>query len=300
SMAWSTVVQVIYYACFFSVAYSWWFLWPAAVLYAWQKALYWPAYHADFARYSDQTEEGREISGLSVALLLVYVAGPILAGILLTVGSWWLLFAVGSVVILLSNWPLLKTPEIFTPREFPYVDTYRRLIAPLERRNLLAYMGFGEELIVLVLWPVFISIVISGYIAIGAVVASTTLVTMLTTLYVGKLADEHHKRAILKFSTILYAFGWLARLLVVTPWQVFAVDAWSRLTKNVVAVPLTALTYERAKNHSVMNTVVFFEMSLVVGKLVAALVLLVVFSFTTSWSAAWLVAAGMTLLYLLL
>ncbi|MBI5465711.1 MAG: MFS transporter, partial [Candidatus Kerfeldbacteria bacterium] len=213
SMAWSTVVQVIYYACFFSVAYSWWFLFPAAVLYAWQKALYWPAYHADFARYSDQTEEGREISGLSVALLLVYVVGPILAGILLTVGSWWLLFAVGSAAILLSNWPLLRTPEIFTPREFPYVDTYRRLIAPIERRNLLAYMGFGEELIVLVLWPVFISIVISGYIAIGAVVASTTLVTMLITLYAGKLADEHHKRAILKFSTILYAFGWLARLL---------------------------------------------------------------------------------------
>ncbi len=299
SMAISTIFQVIYYVSLFLVAQSYWWLVPTAFFYALQKAFYWPAYHADFARYSDSSEEGREISGLSVTLSFVYIVGPILAGLILTVGSWFWLFAAGSFILLISNWPLLRTKEVFTPRSFSYGDTYRRLFDKTMRRALLGYMGFGEELVVLVLWPVFIALIVKDYVEIGGVVAGATLLTALITLYIGKLTDEKDKRKILRWSSIFYSLSWLARLFINAPLQVFGVDSWSRLAKNIVAVPLTAITYERAQTRSVMDTVVFFEMSLVVGKITAALILLVVFSFTTAWSAAWIVAALMTLLYML-
>lgn len=299
SMSLSTVAQVAYYACLFLVAQSYAWLVPAVLLYAVQKMFYWPAFHADFARYSDRSEEAREISGLSVALSFVYVVGPLLAGLLLTTGSWFWLFAVGGCLLLLSNWPLLRTPEVFTPRAFPYLDTYKRLFNPAERRHLFGYMGFGEELIVLVLWPIFISLVVPTYVEIGAVVGGATLLMALVTLYVGKLSDEKGNHLVLRWSTLFYALNWVARVFVTTPLRVFIADSWSRLGKNILAVPLTAITYERAQTRSVMDTVVLFEMSLVVGKITAALILLVVFSFTTSWSVAWIIAAGMTLLYLL-
>ncbi len=306
SMLVSTFAQVAYYAALYLIAYDWRWAVPAAGLYAAQKALYWPAYHADFARYSDPTEEGKEVSGMTVGLSLVYVAGPLLAGAILTLtGSWALLFGFGCVIILLSNWPLMRTAEQFTPREFPYADTYRRLLDPDNRRALLGYMGFGEELVVLVLWPIFISTVVTAYVEIGAVAAGATLITALATLYIGKLTDEHNKHSVLKFSTLLYAFGWLMRIFVQNPVGVFLLDSWSRLTKNIVAVPLTAITYERAKARSVMDTVVAFEMSLVVGKIVAIAVLLAVFTvigsmtLAATWNTAWVVAALMTLLYVL-
>lgn len=305
SMAFATLMQVAYYVCLFLVARSYLFLAPAVLLYALQKTFCWPAYHADFARYSDQTEEGRELSGLTVALSLVYVVGPLVAGLVLQFGTWALLFGLGSCVMLLSNWPLLKTREVFTPRAFSYSAAYTRLFARDNWRRLLGYMGFGEELIVLVLWPIYISLVVVAYLEVGAVVATSTLVMGLVTLYVGKLTDEHNKHEVLRLSTALYAFGWIARLLAHMPFSVFLVDAWSRLTKNVVAVPLTAITYERAKAHSVMDTVVSFEMSLVVGKLTACVALLVVLAFvpapvtalSPAWVAAWLLASAMTLLY---
>ncbi len=304
SMVLSTLLQVLYYLTLYLVAQSFGWLVPAAVLYALQKAFYWPAYHADFARYSDSSEEGREISGLSVALSLVYIVGPLLAGFILSVGSWATLFLVGGGVLLLSNVPLLTHREVFTPRVFSYRGPYQRLLAQSSRRQLLGYMGFGEELIVLVLWPVFMLLIVANYVEIGGVVAAATLLTALVTLYIGKLTDERNKHQLLRWSTAFYALSWLARFFISTPLQVFVVDAWSRLSKNVVAVPLTAITYERAQTHSVMDTVVFFEMSLVVGKLVAAAVLLLVFSFVTSLHAAflgaWVVAAAMTLLYLLI
>lgn len=275
SIAASTIVQVAYYLTLFLIGNDYRWAFAAVVLYAIQKALYWPAYHADFARYSDPSEEGREVSGMSVSLSLTAVAGPLLAGLLVGEGSWAWLFAVGSFLLLISNWPLLRTPEQFTPHDFSYRATYARLFSPAVRRRLLGYMGFGEELIVLALWPVFIFTAVKGYVEIGAVVATATLITALVTLYIGKLTDEQDKHRILRLSAAAYVASWLARLFVGSPLAVFGVDAWSRLTKSVVAIPLTTITYERAKREHVMDTIVFFEMSLVVGKIVAAALLLI-------------------------
>ncbi|MFZ5390767.1 MAG: MFS transporter [Patescibacteria group bacterium] len=300
SIALSTVAQTIYLLTLFLSAWSWWWLLVTVVAYAWQKSLYWPAYHADFACNSSAEEEGRELSGLSVCIAFVYVLGPLLAGLLLTFTSWLWLFVLSSLILLLSNWPLLRTREIFKPTDFPYLATYRQVFSSANWRSLLAYVGFGEELIVMVIWPVFIAIVIVNYAEIGAVVAASTLVMALVTLYVGKLSDEQDAGRVLRWSVLFYFLSWLGRLFVRLPFSVFIVDAWSRVSKNAVIIPLMSITYRHSKKTQVMYGGVFLEMSLAVGKIVAALLLLVVFSFAEPWTAAWLTGAVMTLLYLLL
>jgi len=296
----STVFQFIYYLCLFFTAQVGWLVIPAVMLYALQKSFYFPAYNADFARYSDETEEGREVSGMSVALALVYVAGPLLAGFLLTVSSWFCLFLVGGIILLLSNWPLRRHRPPFTPRYFSYRGAYRRLLEPAFRRPLLAGLGFGEELIFMTLWPVFMYILLINYETMGIFVGVSTLVMALVTLYVGKLTDDGNKHSVLRFSMLANQLGLLGRLLVTTPFTVFLVDAWSRITHNMVIVPIYAITYSRAKQQSAMDTGVFFEMSLSLGKILAALLLLFIFSWTISWGVIWLVAAGLALFYAVL
>ncbi|MBU1039045.1 MFS transporter [Patescibacteria group bacterium] len=300
SIALSTVSQAIYLLTLFLSAWSWWWLVITVVAYAGQKSLYWPAYHADFAHNSDSAEQGKELSGLSVCIALVYVLGPLLAGLLLTFFSWLWLFIIGSFILLLSNWPLLRTKEIFKPTDFSYWDTYKQVFGRQNWRRLLAYIGFGEELIVMVLWPVFIAVVLVNYAEIGAVVAASTLVMALVTLYIGKLSDEQDAGKVLRLSVLVYFLSWLGRLATRLPFSVFVVDAWSRVSKNAVIIPLMSITYRRSKLTSVMAGGVFFEMSLSVGKIVAALILLAIFSFGESWTAAWLTGAAMSLLYLLL
>ncbi len=304
SIVTASFVEIVYYICFFLIAVSWWWIVPAVLLYTLQKMLYWPAFHADFARYSDVSEEGKEVSTLHVTLSSVYVIGPLLGGALITYGSWLAMFIVGCALLLLSNWPLLRTREEFKPRNFPYLDAYKRLFSRENWRSLIGYLGFGEELILLVLWPVFIATVISNYLEIGALVAASTLIMVLATLYVGKLSDTKNIRSVLRFSTLLYVFAWLVRTITRTPLGVFIVDSSSRLTKNIVQVPLHTLLYEKAKTRSVMDTVVAFEMSLVLGKIAAAIILLFIFSqlgsLSAMWTATWVVAGGMALLYMVL
>ncbi len=304
SIALSSLFLISYYICLYLIATSWWFVIPAVLFNALQRTFYWPAWHADFGRYSDSSEEGKEVSALHLTLSAVFVVGPLLGGALITFGSWLTMFIFGCILILLSNWPLLRTRETFAPRKFPYLDAYKRLFSRDNWRTLFGNLGFGEELILFVLWPVFIATVITQYVEIGAIVAASTFIMVLATLYIGKVSDEQNKHAVLRFSTLIYVFVWLARLVTRSPLGVFLVDSTTRLTKNIVNVPLHAILYERAKTRSVMDTVVSFELSLIIGKLVAAVVLLFIFSHLGSlqavWTATWLVAAVMSFFYMII
>jgi len=294
----STPCLILYYLSLFGVAYYPYLIYVAIIFLVLEKSFYWPGYHCDFARYSMREERGREISNLVVLASAVYIVGPLLGGLLVKTAGFPVLFIVASVLILISNVPLMMTKELFTPIPFPYAAAHRRVWKKKNRRKFFAYMGFGEELIVLVVWPIFIYTVVKDYFSIGAVVAGATLFTSLIVLWIGRLTDKKDKRIVLKAGTILYSIGWLLRLLVTTGLQVFFVDTLSRVAKNTIYVPLAAMTYARACKGSVMKEIVFFEMTLALSKVMAILaVLLLLHFFSAGFSAAFIVAGIMTLFY---
>lgn len=294
----STPFLIFYYLTLLALSYNSSFIYLAIPFLACQKTFYWPGYHADFARFSTQEERGREISNLMVISSLVYVLGPFLGGLIITLVGFKAIFILVSILILVSNLPLLTSPEVFTPVSFSYKKAYKRLIRSGNRRKLLAYIGSGEELIVLVVWPIFIYLIIKNYFSIGSIIALTTLITILVTLYVGKITDKKRKHPILRYGTIFSSLAWFLRLLVSGTWGVFLVDSLSRISKNVIHVPLMAITYERARASSVMKTIVFFQMSLVVGKILASvLVILLLIIFPGSFAPAFIAAGLFTLLY---
>jgi len=88
------------------------------------------------------------------------------------------------------------------------------------------------------------------------------------------------------------------RLMITGTLGVFLVDSLSRITKNVIVIPMMAMTYERAGGTSVMKTMMFFEMSLIVGKLLAMVfALLALWLIPNSFLALFVLGALMTLLY---
>lgn len=282
----------------------------AAIIYTWQKTFYWPAYHANFARFSDAKEEGREVSAMTVATSLVYIIGPALAGLIIATLGYAVLFVVVSVIFFASNIPHLMTKEVFTPSSFRYLDVYKRLFSRQNRKSLIAYFGFGEEFVVLVIWPIFISIVVSNVLDTGLIVALATLVTTIITLYIGKLSDKSIKHRVLSLGSVFYSLAWFIRIFITNATGIFFLDTFSRLGKNTIAVPLTTITYERAKSlksdqhHHIMSNIVFFEMSLALGKLLAIVLIYILLLFMgqgiLAFNMTFVLAGMMTLLYMLL
>lgn len=291
---------ILYYLCLVLTAKSFYFLIPAIICLSWQKTFYWPGYHADFAHYGQDFEQGREIGNITVIISLVYILGPFLGGTIIHFFNFTVLFVIVSILIILSNLPLLLTPEKFKPSNFSYKRAYKRLIRKDNRRRFFAYLGFGEELIFLTLWPIFIFIILKNNFKIGGLIALSTLVTVISVLYIGKLTDKRHKHSVLRFSVVIYSLSWFLRLLTRGSIGVFLVDTFSRTGKSILYVPLTTLTYDKAREKGIVKNVVFFEMALVVGKILSILLVLIILFFAPNfllWPLIFILAGLFTLLY---
>ena len=303
SMTLSTIFLVGYYLALYAIGTSPIFLVIAPILFAVNKSLYWTGYHADFAEYSDGKERGKQVGEMDAIDSIVYIIGPIVGGAILAIWSFNILFIFAAILILGSSIPLLTTKEKFKITEFSYQDAYERLFSKKNRRKLFAYIGFGEELVVMVIWPIFIYVVVTNFFSVGMIVALATFTTTIAALYIGKLADKRSKRGIVRFGAISSTFIWLIRIIATAGWHVFLIDSFSRITKRTIAVPLMAMTYERAQKHSVMKSIVNFELALVLGKLLAAIIIFILlFFFPPAWgfTIAFIIGGSMTLLYVLL
>ncbi len=294
----SSPFLIIYYLSFFAIPQSRIFIPAAIVALAIQKILYWPGYHANFATWSDKVEQGREVSTMAVLAGLAATLAPAVGGLVIATWGFRPMFIFASVLILLSNVPLLRTPELFMPQAFSYGAAMRRIAAPEQRRKLVAFMGFGEELFALVAWPIFIAMVIPNYGSLGAVISIAMLVNVAATLYVGRVSDDGGKVPVLRSGVLYAAASWAARVLVTGGFGVFLMDSFYRVAKNMVNVPLLALLYDDARNGQVMDEVVFFEMALSLGKIAAAFAGAAIFAFLPMpWTIVFFLAAGFTALF---
>jgi len=300
SIALSTVFTSLFYLSLFAASYNLAFIFVAIVTYALWKMFYWPAYHSDFAYFSADGEQGRQISNLLALESLVFIVGPLIGGLILEFSNFSVLFILASILMILSNIPMLITKEKFEPADFSYFKAYGRLFRKENFKKMLSFIGFGEELIAMTIWPIFIYIVVDDFLGLGIMTSVSILVTTLIFLNIGRLTDKGDGQGLLKLGTILYFFGWLFRILTRNIIGVFLVDAYSRLAKQTIMIPLTAMTYKKAHDTSIMKTILFFEMALVLGKIIAIVLAIILLQFfTPGWNVLFILSALMSLLYLL-
>ena len=104
----------------------------------------------------------------------------------------------------------------------------------------------------------------------------------------------------MRIGGFFYVLSWLARIPVVSGFGAFITDAISRTSKSLVFIPLSAMAYERAESTHILPYIVGFEQSLSIGKVLAALLAIIVFAVTGSFIAVFILAALFSLLFFLI
>lgn len=300
SMAVSSVMLIGYYLSLLLVATQPTFFWIAPVFFALQKMLYWPAYHMDFILSSDQGERGKEFSGLWSLSTIVYIIGPVLGGLIIQQSGFTVLFLLVMFLILLSNLPLFMTPMSYHGSLSSYWKMLRQPFSKLHLRTTLAYFALGEELIMLTIWPIFIAITFVSYEKMGGAIAVATLITAIVTLYIGKLIDSNNPVKTLRFGALATAVVWFLRPMLNTIGLVFTSDTFGRIAKNTTFVTLTTASYGKAlRENQVIERSVMYEQGFALGKTFIAAVIIIAASFLSPFTAAFVAASAVSLLYLL-
>lgn len=301
SIAISTLFFISYYLGLLLIKGAPIFFWITPIIFAIQKTLYWPAYHTDFILTSDQGQRGKEFSGLWSLSTVMNILGPVVGGLMITTAGFTPLFLAVIAVIAVSNIPLFVTPINHQPEKFSYRQSFVMPFSRQHIRTTLAYLGFGEEFVMQFIWPIFVVLVLKSYLEFGGLIALATLVTALATLYIGKMVDEHHQRRALDWGAIGTALVWLTRPFLRFVPGVFASDTFGRIAKNTTFVPVTAITYDRAlREKNIIPRAVFYEQGFALAKVVAPAAILVLGMSMSIFTAAFVFAGLISLLYLLL
>ncbi|MBW6440879.1 MFS transporter [Patescibacteria group bacterium] len=288
-----------------------WLAFVAILFMVIYKTLFWPSYHTDFAHYGASGYRGRELSVLSLILTVATILGPIVGGVILVNFGFQVLFVAVSAISLISAIPLFATREQFGPHFFSYRDSFKRLLKPYghyRRKDSIAYIGFGEEVISVIGWPIFIFLIIEKYDLMGILVSVVAVTIAVISLYVGKLSDilkKRERKKLVTSGTMIYIIAWFLRPFSANWLGVLLVDIMSKGSKTTINYPLFTFIYSAGKNHKgFLKYNMFYEMSLSAGKALAAwgvVLIAIIWEYYGNfdfWVAAFTFAGLWSLLYL--
>jgi len=232
--------------------------------------LYWVPYHVDFAESLSPAMRGRQLALLRNIAGVAIVVTPVIGGFLITAVGFSAAFLFALVLILLSMVPLIHTQNIRERYSWGYWETYRHLLARANRPLVLANMANGAQGVALtIVWPVFIfTLLDERYTALGIIVALSLLVTIILRATIGKLFDTWSEKKVVVVSVILATTGWVAKIFVQTPLQVFVADSYHNAGNIARALAFDAATYEQAADNGrfVDEYTTLKEMALNIGR----------------------------------
>lgn len=296
SITLSIPFQIIFWLLLFGAQNNFYMVMLAPLVFAIEKSLFWPGFHASVARFARDEQRGREFSVLYAIVNLTYIAGPFVGGLISESFGVRVAFIAASSIYACSFLPLFFKQEKFTPKIYQFKYTWE--LYKTYPYKFLGYVGFGEEFLALTIWPIYIYIVVKDYEGAGALAAIATLVATVFALYIGKISDRYDKRVLIRVGAFFSALVWFSRFAAKTFWSTFSIDALSRSSKDLAFIPLSTLTYQRAEETHIMPYAVFYEQSLAIGKLLAAILGIIVFAATGSFMALFILAALFSLLYM--
>jgi len=302
----SVPFAILYFLSLSQIPNYGWLVFFAILFYTGYKVLFWPAYHTDFAHYSKSGYRGREMSILSLTSTMAMIAGPIVGGLVLTKFGFEVLFVIVSIISLISAIPLFTTREKFEPHRFSYKKAWKRFLKPYnhyKRKDSISYFGYGEELVSMVVWPIFIFLIIEKFYLMGILMSIVIASIAVSSLYIGKLSDmlnRKDKRKLLKYSTILLAISWFLRPFALNWLGILLVDIFSKGSKNGIMYPLRTFVYSGGGNQKgFLKYIIFYEMSLTTGKMLVAWIIFFI-SLYLSGPSFWFVIFSLSGLWSLL
>lgn len=243
------------------------------------KILYWPAYYTIFARFSDADNRGKELSWLGVFQYGATIGGPAIGGFIATMWGFPTLFLAVGVLVLFSGIPLIAVKQVYRKSDFSYGSPWE-MIARIEyRKTFIATLGWGENLIDVVFWPLFLFFVLGSLDSLGVYLSLSLVVMTLMGFYIGNLAQQNKKESVLRTYLPFMAINYIFRIFAVSPIRIIFTDSIARVSQIGVVLPLMYKIYSQAKGTQSLQFMVAFEIVLAIAKAGTAILVAVFFMF---------------------
>jgi hypothetical protein len=181
-----------------------------ALLKALANGLYYSAFRASFSYNCNKSLAGRQVTRLNSLMNVLSILAPMIGGVVaavLGVSAIYLIaagmFVVAFLVLMMGGWS--EPPPRFDLRRIPGGGALRDYWS----NGFYSFSGVADLLV----WPILISIIVPGYAGIGALGSALVLISVVLSLWVGKVEDKRGERVFTLAGSILTTIYSAARVL---------------------------------------------------------------------------------------
>jgi len=306
------VKHTIFYSSFFLIAYYLGlnYLEQAPMLFyiipifaALRSAFFWLGWHINFIEHADSKKQSGEIAVIQTISIVSNFLTPFIGGAIIFLLSWHWIYIIGSIILFLSVWPLLKTKDVKEKIDFDVKEIFSWLKCKKHWKINLSFFGYSAEVIIgRMLWPIFLFIIIGAVSEVGALISLTMIASVIVLYLTGRLSDKISKRKLIKISTLFYSLAWIGRIFAQSAAYVFAIDTYKHISGKMLVVPWTARSYDLAKKENFFEFIVAREIVFRLSRIIILPILIILFwqfGFT-AFIVSFIIAGAVSLLYMIL
>lgn len=250
------------------------------ILRAFKMILYNYSFHLNFIKHSDKKERGKEVSMINASAAFAGMISPFIGGLILKFTNFPTLFSIGSFFLIAAMIPLFFSKEEYAGISFAKKNLFSEIFKRENLPSVLSFSGYAiESWIGFIIWPIFLYVTLVNFEAVGIVTSVAAILTFVIFYFIGKATDKRDKRAMLRFGTILYFFGWLGRIFVTGIGSAFVIDSYKNLSQQVVAIPWSAYFYDLAAKRDYFKFIVRREVIFNLSRVIFLPVIMMIFYF---------------------
>ena len=245
----------------------------SAVIGGISNTFYWVNFHADFIKFSDHKNRGREVSMWFIVAYIGLLLGPIMGSIIITYLGFTTLFIIVNLLLLLSSLPLFFSSEVYEPMKF----SMKYLFEKSYLKDTFVYLIYGVRMMVGgVALPIFLFFLLNKYLSLGVIASFASLGAIIVGYLVGRLSrDENRERTMFRFGSLFHSLGWFILLFVKSFIQLAVVNIYLAISFIFVDISHHSIFYSKAKRHkSVMGYIVYREIAADIGRIFIVLIML--------------------------
>jgi len=299
----SVFLAIGYFLGLNNIGNAHWLIYVIAVILILYKLFFWPAFHLDFARFSQGQKRAQQVSVLKMITLASGILGPFAGGLVIVRYGYHPLFMIVVLLLIASVIPLFFSKEIYNTFNFSIRNFYRSIFSPALRRTELALFAWGnEEMASTLLWPIFMFIFIVDFSVIGGITSATTVIAFLSAYWIGRVTDRIGRPKMLRLGSILTFFAWIFRSLVRLPFHIGLADGFYKLSQEGSYIGFNAVIYDKASQNA-SNTFSFIllrEITMNLGKFAGVAVAAVLIAVSGSLAPTFILAGISSLFFMFL
>lgn len=210
-------------------------------------SFYWPAYHMDFARFSDEGRRGSEFSFVLILLSSVAAVAPFIGGVVITKYGFPFLFGMVLSFLFASIIPLFLSKDIKQDYNISYIGVIKSALKKSNRNMSLSFASWGMATsIIFYIWPIFLFITAINFEELGVITSGILFLGIFFQYFFGKTSDKEGAENLITPTSVALSIFMGLQILITSPLSAFVMGSFRKFSSSATDISYMSLVYEWA------------------------------------------------------